>query len=41
MEYGRGYLVDPALLDMELEGEGPQHGAEGVGVDHGARHPGV
>ena len=28
------YLPDPALLEMELEGELHQHGPEGVGVSH-------
>ena len=32
-------LVHPALLQVVLEGEGPQHGAEGVRVNHRAAHP--
>ena len=33
------YNVHPALLQVELKGEGPEHGTEGVRVDHRAAHP--
>ena len=32
------YLKDPALVDVVLEGEGLEHGSNGVGVDHSASH---
>ena len=28
------YLPDPALLNVELEGELGEHGSQGVGVSH-------
>ena len=32
------YLEDPAFVDVVLEGEGLQHGTNGVGVGHSTSH---